>query len=76
MLSELDNVVLTEDLPRHGLKCGDVGTVIFADKSGRGYEVEFRALTGDTIAVVMTEPTQVRPVNRHEIASARAIRSS
>ncbi|MCL4488580.1 MAG: DUF4926 domain-containing protein [Chloroflexi bacterium] len=71
MLNELDTVVLTEDLPEHGLKRGDVGTVIFADRGGRGYEVEFKALTGDTVAIVAAGPTQVRPVDRKEIASAR-----
>ena len=28
MLKELDTVVLTEDLAQHGLKRGDVGTVV------------------------------------------------
>lgn len=29
MIHDLDCVVLTEDLPQHGLKSGDVGTVVF-----------------------------------------------
>ena len=33
MIRELDNVVLTVDLPEHGLKKGDVGTVVLVHDS-------------------------------------------
>lgn len=33
MISELDNVVLTVDLPEHRLKKGDVGTVVLLHDS-------------------------------------------
>jgi hypothetical protein len=72
MLKELDTIVLTEDLPDHGLKVGDVGTVVLVHGS-RGYEVEFMTLDGETLAVVSVLPHQVRPVGRREIAQARAV---
>jgi hypothetical protein len=72
MSKELDTVVLTEDLPAHGLKRGDIGTVVLVH--GRsGYEVEFMTLDGETIAVVSLSPRQVRPVGRREIAQARLV---
>ena len=72
MIKELDSVVLTRDLPRHGLKKGDVGTVVLAHKS-RGYEVEFMTLDGKTVAVASLPASQVRQVKRREIAHARPL---
>jgi len=72
MIKELDSVVLTVDLPEHGLKKGDVGTVVLLHDS-RGYEVEFMTLDGSTLVVVSLSSTQVRPVGSREIAQARAL---
>ena len=70
--TELDTIVLTIDLVEHGLKAGDLGTVVLVHKHG-GYEVEFMTLDGETIAVVSLSPEQVRPVGRREIARARLV---
>ena len=72
MIKELDTVVLTEDLPEHGLKQGDIGTVVLLHAPG-GYEVEFMTLDGQTLVVASLFPRQVRPVGRREIAQARAV---
>ena len=61
MIRELDNVVLTIDLPEHGLKKGDVGTVVLVHDSS-GYEVEFVTLGGSILVVVSLSNNQVRPV--------------
>ncbi len=73
MIHELERVVLTTDLPEHGLKRGDVGTVVLTHRGGAGYEVEFVTLYGETIAVVTVLSSQVRPIERREIAHARVI---
>lgn len=72
MIREFDNVVLTVDLPEHGLEKGDLGTVVM-NHGGRGYELEFVALTGETLAVVTLDRKQVRPIARGEIAHARRV---
>ena len=72
MLKELETIVLTEDLPEHGLVRGDLGTIVLVHAPG-GYEVEFMTLDGETIAVVSLHSHQVRPVGRREIAQARAV---
>ena len=59
MMKELDTVVLTEDLPAHGLLRGDLGTVVLVHSAG-GYEVEFMTLDGETLAVVSLYPN-LRP---------------
>ena len=72
MIRELDSVVLTVDLPEHGLKEGDVGTVVLSHGDA-GYEVEFMTLGGETLAVVSLSKYRVRPVGSREIAQARAL---
>jgi len=72
MLKELDTVVLTVDLPEHGLNCGDLGTIVLAHDD-MGYEVEFMALDGETLAVASLFANQVRPVGHGEITHARAV---
>jgi hypothetical protein len=73
MIRELENVVLTTNLPEHGLESGDIGTVVLVHRDGKGYEVEFVALDGETVAVVSVLASQVRPVAHHEIAHARPV---
>lgn len=75
MMKELQTVVLAEDLPEHGLRQGDVGTVVLVHGVA-GYEVEFITLDGETLAVTSLFPHQVRPVGRREIAKARLVEVS
>ena len=70
MINELDTVVLACDLPEHGLKEGDVGTVVLLHGNA-GYEVEFMTLAGDTVAIVTLETHQVHPVGRQQMHHAR-----
>jgi hypothetical protein len=73
MIDELDRVVLTTDVPEHGLSAGDIGTVVWVHHYGAGYEVEFITLDGETIAVVTLVAAQVRPIQRGEIAHVRLV---
>ena len=73
MIKELDSVVLTTDLPEHGLTRGDLGTVVLVHEGGQGCTVEFMTLAGRTIAVVTLLASQVRPIAKDEIAHARPV---
>jgi hypothetical protein len=73
MINELDDVILTCDLPEHGLSAGDIGAVVLVHRSAAGYEVEFTSLDGDTIAVVTLMADQVRSTQSGEIAHVRAL---
>ena len=75
MIDELDEVVLTCDLPDHGLAAGDIGTVVLVHDEGKEYEVEFMTLDGETIALATLRAEQVRPVQHDEISHARSIAS-
>ena len=73
MMEELERIVLTRDLSEHGLKRGDIGTVVLVHQGGQGYEVEFVTLGGETVGVVSLFPEQIRPVGQQEIAQARVL---
>jgi hypothetical protein len=73
VIKELDDVVLRVDLPERGLTQGDLGTVVLVHADGAGYEVEFTALDGETLAVVTLSSPQVRPAQHHEIAHVREL---
>jgi hypothetical protein len=72
MMKELDNAVLTIDLPEHGLRRGDVGSVVLVHDAP-GYEVEFVTLDGQTVAVVSLSADQVLPIAAGEIAHVRRV---
>jgi hypothetical protein len=73
MIRELDRVVLTKPLETLNLKAGDVGTVVLVHAGGRGFEIEFVTLSGETYAVATVMGDDVRPIQRNEIAHARVV---
>src|SRR5438445_13787989 len=73
MIDELDLVVLKRDLPDARLTVGDVGTVVLVHQQGAGYEIEFTTLSGDTVAVVTLDASDVRPVEAVETVHPRPV---
>lgn len=71
MIKEHDRIVLTSDLPKAGLKAGDVGTVVHVHKRGEAFEGEFLALDGDTVAIATVLASQVRAVSNRDLTHAR-----
>ena len=72
-MTEHDAVVLTRSLPEHGLEGGDVGAIVHVYEAGKGFEVEFVAGSGATLAVVTLDAKDVRPVATGEILHVRSI---
>jgi hypothetical protein len=73
MIAELDRVILTTDISEYSLEQGDIGTVVLVHQDGKGYEVEFVTLDGETVAIVSLFAAQVRPIGSREIAHVRVI---
>ncbi len=73
MIRELDRVILTRPVADLGLEEGDIGTVVLVHEGGRGFEVEFVTLDGETVAVTTVSADDVRPIDRNEIAHARVL---
>ena len=74
-MNEFDKVVLTENIYTSGLKVGDVGTIVMIHGEGLGYEVEFMALDGETIAVETLKANQIRATRKGEIAHVRKVQT-
>jgi hypothetical protein len=72
-IAELDPVVLSRDVPEHGLRKGDVGMVVHRYAGGRAYEVELMRGDGSTIAVLTLTATDIRTLGSHEILHAREV---
>jgi hypothetical protein len=70
MIAELDQVILTTDLPEYSLQAGDIGTVVLVHSENYGYEVELITLAGKTVAIVSLLSSQVRTIGDKEIAQA------
>jgi hypothetical protein len=69
-------VILTADLPDHGLCAGDVGTL--AERHALpgkevGYSVEFFDMTGRTVAVVTVPASVLRAPTSADRPSARRL---
>ena len=73
--SVLDTVVLERDLPKHGLKRGDVGAVVEVYEPD-GVVIEFVAASGRTQAVVALKATDVRPVAEDDLLTVRRVARS
>ncbi len=75
MIKEHDRIVLTSDLPKEGLKAGDVGTVVHIHSKGEAFEVEFFTLDGNTAAIATVLRSQIRPVSNRDLTHARLVES-
>ena len=73
-LRNLDVVVLNEDLPSHGLKRGDLGTIVEV-YSPDAVEVEFVTASGRTQALVTLQPSKVRAVGDDDLVAVRPVTS-
>lgn len=70
-----EQVVLRHDLPEHGLRAGDVGTVVETYEPD-GLEVEFMSASGETQAIVTLSETDVRKGRSDDMLSVRPLRTS
>ena len=70
------DVILTVDLPEHGLCAGDVGALVERHAvPGKevGYSVEFFDMTGRTVAVVTVPSSLLRAPTSADRPSARSL---
>ena len=72
-LPEHSRAALREDRPETGLRTGDVGTIVHVYADGAGYEVEFVAQSGHTVAVLTLPSDAVRGVGPTEEVVARVL---
>jgi hypothetical protein len=73
MFQELDTVVLTRDMPKYGLKQGDIGAVVHCYTDNAAFEIEFVTADGKTVALLTLEQTDIRPISGREVLHAREL---
>ncbi len=73
MIHELDTVVLTHDIEEHGLKQGDVGTVVHSYSDGAAFEIEFFTAEGKTVALLTLTHADIRRIGNKEILHVREL---
>ena len=71
-LRELDSVVLERDLPKHGLRKGDLGAVVNVHKGGT-VDVEFVRASGHTVALLELSVADLRKASRRDIVASRPV---
>ena len=71
------DVILTRDVTEHGLRAGDVGTIVerhvVAGITEEGYSVEFFDMTGNTVGVVTLPASALRLPTPTDRPAARAL---
>jgi hypothetical protein len=71
------DVILTRDVGEHGLRAGDVGTLVerhvVPDVAEEGYSVEFFDMTGNTVTVVTLPASALRMPTPADRPAARAL---
>jgi hypothetical protein len=71
----LDAVVLLRDVPEHGLRAGDLGSVVEVYPPDT-VEVEFVTASGRTTALVSLRTTDVRPIADNDLIAVRSVARS
>jgi hypothetical protein len=71
------DVILTRDVTEHGLRAGDVGTIVERHAtpgvSEEGYSVEFFDMTGNTVTVATLPASAVRLPTPADRPAVRAL---
>ena len=70
-----DTVVLVSELPKHGLRAGDLGAVVDL-RPPDGLEVEFVTASGRTTALVTLKASDVRAIADTDLVAVRSIARS
>ncbi len=77
MAFDLYSVILTRDIDEHGVRAGDVATVVerhaVSGGTDEGYAVEFFDMIGNTVAVVTLPANALRVPTPADRPAARAL---
>ncbi len=73
MFKELDIAVLRHDITEHGLKAGDIGTIVHCYGRSETFEVEFVDARGKTVALLTLTLAEIRAVDGSEILHVREL---
>jgi hypothetical protein len=69
---KLECIVLVRDIPGHDLRTGDMGAVVEVYPGG-GVEVEFVTGSGETLALLTLDDSDVRRVDSRDLLATRRL---
>jgi hypothetical protein len=69
---KLEIVVLAHDITGHGLRAGDLGTVVEIYPKG-GVEIEFVKGSGATQALLTLNERDIRKIDAHDLLATRRL---
>lgn len=74
------NIALKKDFPQHGLRRGDIATIVDrhpANNGGEdGYSIEVFNAVGQTIMVLVVSESQIESLNENEVLHARQLQKT
>lgn len=63
MIKKNDKIMLNMNIPEHKLLKGALGKVIFIHNEGEEFDIEFRNIIGELLAVIRLIPAQFQKIN-------------
>ncbi len=76
VIEEFEDVALVNDLPKYGLRAGDIGVVVDIHGNNAGYTVEFMTRDGVTVAVITLDANQIRVIGEREMLQSRPLETT
>ncbi len=67
MIKKNDKIMLNMNLPEHKLLKGALGKVIFIHNKGEEFDIEFRNIIGELLAVIRLIPAQFQKLNNIQV---------
>lgn len=66
MINELETVELIRDIPKHGLKKGDLGEILRGNEDKNTFEIGFTNVEGMTVTLITVNRADVRKTGGKE----------
>jgi hypothetical protein len=76
VIEEFEDVALVNDLPKYGLRAGDIGVVVDIHGNNAGYTIEFMTRDGVTVAVITLDANQIRVIGEREMLQSRPLETT
>ena len=73
MIKKNDKVMLNMNMPQHKLLKGALGTVIFIHNKGEEFDIEFRNIIGELLAVIRLMKPQFQKLNIIQIPQIKKL---
>ena len=67
MIKELETVELIHDIPKYGLRKGDIGEILYRFEDRDAFEIGFVAAEGMTVTLLTLNSADIRQINSKDV---------